>query len=82
MKYEYSVVGYLDGHKVAACTDALGSNVIFGGHGDTEHRVSKLFKDQESAVAAAETVVKCGINSMEWEKPMNNLFKLFAQVIT
>ena len=30
----------------------------------------------------AEKVVKCGIDSVEWEKPMNNLFKLFAQVIT
>ena len=80
MKYEYSVVGYLDGHKVAACTDALGSNVIFGGHGDTKHRVSKLFKDQKSAVCAAEKVVKCGIDSVEWEKPISGLIELFTKL--
>ena len=52
------------------------------GNIDLQKYNPKPFKDQKSAVGAAEKVVKCGIDSVEWEKPMNNLFKLFAQVIT
>lgn len=35
-----SVFGSFNGHQLIVATDFMGTNVIYGGHGDTVHRMS------------------------------------------
>jgi hypothetical protein len=66
MKMQYNVIGEHNGHKVAAGTDKLGSQIIYGGKNDTIHLLSYPYVDHEQACIAAKKVITDGIEITKW----------------